>query len=514
MAADFKYSLTRICLRSGQLQLPYAMRELFPSEGTVRAFDTEKGEEFELNIVDSRRVAGFEPFLEAHNFEVNDEILIRPLEDGRYALTPLLHPKKPDYTRKEVLRDLCDKVVEMAPLSEMEIRKLFPQLPSDLDLSAELAADGRLVRREGRWHSAEKIVPELQRGPASRATTLTSGKTEPVADEPLDSPPNLAADTVTDAPDLDEVAPLPASPEDRDELEPERIKKGTTVTPYPHGVIYPGSTGLNSQEDVEDNSYHQQARTFLETFGFRLEPISHSQLLVHAMLGRKRYKVLVHLLAEGARLDWAALLARRRETDATYLAVFGDHRDLIRLHSPADMARATLWSWQALARVQELVETVPISPLDLESHFERDGLFERGLERFEKSVGKRVAERGIFSQVLSRLAVLKAPATFMLDDLLYDDELEKEHLLAVLGLLSQAPFHLVNRVDSGEFCLRYPVSEGLWQLSRYALSLRQQLPKGRTERIVAAEGAVAEEPAEAEAKDDREVAREAKINGS
>ncbi|HEX7022668.1 MAG TPA: hypothetical protein VF171_07410, partial [Trueperaceae bacterium] len=171
------------------------------------------------------------------------------------------------------------------------------------------------------------------------------------------------------------------------------------------------------------------------------------------------------------------------------LAVFGTHRDLLRLHSPAGLAQATLWSWEALARVQDLVKTVPIGPFDLEPHFQQGGLFEEGLERLEKTVSRRIAERGHFSAVLSWLATLRAPAVFVLDDILVDGDLTREQALKVLDLLGQAPFHLVARVDNGEFCLRYGVSQALLHLSEYALSLRDRFPTRRTERLTGSQEA-------------------------
>ena len=108
---------------------------------------------------------------------------------------------------------------------------------------------------------------------------------------------------------------------------------------------------------------------------------------------------------------------------------------------------------------------VPLSPVDLESHFERDGLFDKGLKRFELDVQKRIAERGTFSAVLTRLADMKAPTVFMLDEAV-DIDLTREQVLEVLESLSQAPFHLISKVDSGEFCLRYRVSDSALELVR------------------------------------------------
>ncbi len=451
MPTDFKYSLTRICLRTGQLTLPLAMLELFPNEGEVLAFDTNSGREFDLLMKGPRTVAGLQDFFELHQLEVNDQLLIRLLEDGRYALTAVTRPKKVDYSRPEATAKILDDLAELAsPFSEAEIRGLYPDLPADFDLAAAVGQDGRFVKYEGRWQLANAVAP---------------------ANEALD--------------ELELIDPAETSL-DKQAKEPKEVpnkKRQAMVTPYPRGVMFPGDAGLNSEQEPNDLSLHGKAREVLQDFGFRIEGLSHGQLMAHADLGRRHYSVLVHIHPQGAHLDWAAVLARRRETGATYLAVFGEHRDLLKQHSPAGLAQATLWSWEAIARAQDLVQTVPVSPFDLEPHFQRDGLFEYGLERFEKSVGKRIAERGNFSAVLARLASMKSPAVFMLEDVVVDADIPRDQVLKVIDLLAQAPFHLVTRVDSGEFCLRHSVSQGLLQLSEYALSLRDRLPSRRTERL-------------------------------
>ena len=205
--------------------------------------------------------------------------------------------------------------------------------------------------------------------------------------------------------------------------------------------------------------------------------------MAHAELGRRGYTALVYALGYGQRLDWAALLARRREAGARYLAVFGDRRDLQRLQSPAELARATLWSWEGLHRARTLSQSVPVSPYDLELHFEREGLFGHGLERFEKNVAALVTERGAFSEVLTHLAGLRAPTVFLLEDLAGRGTLSRDVVLKVLERLSEAPFHLVGRVGQGEFCLRLPVPDGLTNLVDYASSLRDRLPSRSRERL-------------------------------
>lgn len=421
MSTDFTYCLTRICLRTGQLTLPLAMRELFPNPGPVRAVDTQTGDALELHVTDAHQLLGLAPFFVRHALSVNDLLTVRALPDGAYALTPLPRPKRTDYTRLETQRELIDRIVEQAPLSEREIRALYPDLPPEFDLGAALQRDGRLAKYEGRWGFAAPDAAASAARPYPTVTTFVARGSEETFARPSEGPSTDAALSAL-------------------------------------------------------------LRRALETFGFRVESRAHGYL-AHADLGRRHYTVFAHLLGDGARLDWTKLIARRRETSSTYLAVFGGHHDLLRLRAPASGAGATLWSWEALERALGLLATVPMSPVDLEPHFAKEGLFDEGLRRFERAVDRRVAERGAFSQVLSRLAGLRAPSVFLLDDVMDGPEPPREEVLKVLELLSEAPFHLVSRVDSGEFCLRQGVAPSLTHLSAYALSLVDRLPERRTERV-------------------------------
>jgi hypothetical protein len=69
-----------------------------------------------------------------------------------------------------------------------------------------------------------------------------------------------------------------------------------------------------------------------------------------------------------------------------------------------------------------------------------------------------------------------------------DVGLPRDQLLKLLEYLEFAPFHLVSKVDSGEFFLRGPVPDALLQISEYALSLRGHLPSRRGEFLHTVEG--------------------------
>jgi hypothetical protein len=286
-----------------------------------------------------------------------------------------------------------------------------------------------------------------------------------------------------------EPLPLGGDPLKLDRLgDPRPVDRSAPTAPRvsaaPRAGLFPADVGLNSATlPPGDPAKTKRAREAFATLGYRVEGLAHGQLMLYADFGRRFERVLVHVLPDGQRLDWAALLARRREAGASHLAVVGDHRDLHRQVAPADLAKATLWSWVGLERVLELAGAMPIGPFDLEPHFERDGLFDYGLDRFERTVAKRVQERGAFSSVLERLATLKAPAVFLLEDVAGSPDVPREQALRVLERLAEAPWHLVSRIDSGEFCLRYRVHDALDQIGAYASSLRVRLPERQRDRV-------------------------------
>lgn len=473
MSSEVRYSLTRLCIRSGQMTLPFKMLELFPQEGEIKAVDTTSGKEYLLQVVQPRRVTGLDEFFAAHELDVNDEIAVRVLEDGRYGFTPLAKAQRRARSEEEASKRLLDRLLELGtPLSEAEIRSLEPALHAEFDVAALLEADGRFQRYGGRWALRSQERPSEASAEHGQRQESDESSVEAGHGEHDAGSEDRAGEDAGGGSD-----------EERHGGDPGGAKPPRwVVTPYQH-VDSPAPAGLNSASEQADVELQSRARQVLLAFGFKVEGLPRGQFMAAAEMGRKAYSVLVQLYPERSRLDWAALLSKRRDSGAAYLAVFGPERELIRLSAPAEMARATLWPWESLDRVGELVRSVPVSPFDVEPFFQQGGLLENGLKRFEQTIGKRIAERGAFSSVLTRLAAFKAPAVFMLDDVVDEGDLSREQALRVLELLSQPPFHMIVKVDDGEFCIRYNVAQGLAQLSDYALSLRQRLPERRTERL-------------------------------
>ena len=572
MDQEYRYPLTRHCLRNGALTLPRTMLGLFPEDGAIAAFDTLRDVALELVATGPRTVVGLDEFFAVHDLDVNDELLIRPLEDGRFAFTPLPRARKPDYARPGAVAALLDELAEAElAANETEVRALYPDLPEDFDLRGMLDADDRFVFFEGRWHARAALERRIDEEEAQRRASRqgTGSKAQGhVAAAPVGVPAAAPQPPAREAPERPvadeggvEAAAAPgagAAPQGPGAARQEALWQSTWQDPWQTGeptpwrdsgggasdggasdgveegsrgagapsagdalehgptpppateaeesaashapspsvrerraprrptTVFPGDAAL-THDDADDDEIDLQhvgrARELLQAFGFRVEALGQGQLMVHAELGRRGYTALVFALGYGQRLDWAALLARRREAGARYLAVFGDRRDLQRLQAPAELARATLWSWEGLHRARTLSQSVPVSPFDLELHFEREGLFGHGLERFEKSVATLVAERGAFSEVLTHLAGLRAPTVFLLEDLAGGGTLSRDVVLKVLERLTEAPFHLVARVGQGEFCLRLPVGDGLANLADYASSLRGRFPNRGRERL-------------------------------
>ncbi len=518
MAVEFRYPLTRVCLRSGALTLPRAMVGLFPSEGEITAIDTKRDQEFKLEPRGPRSVAGFAELFRSHRLDVNDELSIRKLEDGRYSITPLPKPRRSDYSSSDALVFLFDELAESGiAATEAEIRALYPDLPGSADLAGALAADGRFLLREGRWQSAvaaemaesgrrraEEAVAAREREAVETLALAQAGaeaqaEREAVLQARLEAQAQAAGAAQTglwNAPGRTEDGAVletgphgsPHAPNVKSSSGGSVIERRTPATAWhrdtagPHGGFDDDLDDDRSRESLELVS---RLRALLTPCGFRLEPTGRYQVALHAEMGRRGYRALVQVLSSNLRLDWADLMARRRRLNVRYLAVVGESRDLIRLAGPAAAARATLWSWSGLERLAALNRTVPISPVDLVTHFESDGLFEDGLTRFETAVGERVAERGMFSEVLLRLSQLKAPVVFLLEELASELNMSREQVLRILERLGAAPFDLVERVDQGEFVLRQAVPDALNSLAGYATSLRSRVPTRQRERLTA-----------------------------
>lgn len=244
-------------------------------------------------------------------------------------------------------------------------------------------------------------------------------------------------------------------------------------------LVEPARSEWEASRVPESVTLATRLRRTLVPLGFHVHPVSSGLLMIRAELGRRSYGVLVQLLTNGDRLDWAALLARRRETPSNYLTVVGAEAELTRIAGPAELARATLVSWEALERINRLHVEQPVTPLELEAHFATYGLHGEGMTRFEESVRERERGAALTAALLARLALLHAPVVFMLEELAQDLSASRDEVLRALNHLTSFPLDLVTKVDDGEFLLREPVGVALERLAYRARSLAGALPQER-----------------------------------
>jgi hypothetical protein len=487
------------------------MMGLFPAEGAVTLVDTITGTEHEAYMSSPRVVSGLGELYLQHGLDVNDVLLVARLAEGRFGITAV--PRLEAQEEEEAPSAPVTEDPEPAPAAQAEVSAQDPAEPVD-DEGMEAEGQASAVmddEPEAPAHLPEQTVEAAEENglepseqPLAPAATDTVRKSLDPREAVLEAESALselesegwaASRQATlweaGAPAEQAHAEVPDGDDD-DTGEVGSVGAGgevaAEVTPAPASAPRQGRGPVYTEAEDDDAALAAVAlssrlRRAFTSVGYRIEPLATGVHFLHAEMGRRRYKVLVQLLRSGERLDWAGLLSRRRNSPANYMAVVGDRADLIRLSHPAELARATLWSWEALDRLDELHGSVPVTPLDLESHFARDGLFEQGLKRFEQGVASRVAERGAASEVLTRLARNRAPAVFLLEELAQDVNLSRDVVLRILERFSEAPMHLVARVDSGEFLLRQPVDTALAALAAYAESLRQRLPVGRREVI-------------------------------
>ena len=430
IGSEYKYTLTRTCLKSGVLNMPASMKGLFPEEGESLARDAQNSTEYTIKIIDKRRVMGFKDFIEANNLIVNDSISILLGDDGHYVLKPVKRVRTVKKAYNPVdLDSVLDKIYRAEiSHSEPEIAELYG-VTDTAQLNKKLTADSRFEYHSGRWHI-------VRSNPATEDLDYTIKE--------------IRADDATDK------ATKP--------VENTKIIRNS-----------PPKTS-NQPNNEELSSAQNDVKELFRALGFGLTVLDRDKMSIKINLGRRKYGVLIYLMEESSSLDWTALLNQRRSLGLDYVAIFADRRDLIRLVSPANSARISLWSWQAFYRLADYSKTVAISPFDLEPHFASDGLFEKGFEKFEARVREIISTRGRFSAVLESLAAMKASTVFLLDDVQIED-CSREDILKVLDLLEHSPFQIVQKIAPAEFFLRQAVSEALNGFAQYALSLKSRLPK-------------------------------------
>ncbi len=134
-----RVGLTRHCIASGLVQLPFALRDTFP-EGELLALDVERDEAVVLESLPPRRLAGLAEFFEAHDLQVNDrlEIRIRAHDGGEVRLVAVRSARSPG-RREDRRLGADDSAAE--PSRESAARSEAPRGPGGSDDAASPASE-------------------------------------------------------------------------------------------------------------------------------------------------------------------------------------------------------------------------------------------------------------------------------------------------------------------------------------------------------------------------------------
>lgn len=453
IGSEYKYRLSSTCLKSGLLILPASMAGLFPVEGEVKARDSHSAKEYDIEIIDKRRVYGFKEFMEVNKLIVNDYILILLEDDGSYSLRVEKCTRQPKKSHRNInINEVLDKLyVSERSYSEPEICQLFDISETDR-LHKRLITDRRFIFQGGRWNIA-KAKRELGSDQGYNVKVIKTNQPEERTQETLKTQKTPEAKEVQEVPEAQEI-------------------KKTSLS----------SDSINeSLANKETNSFND-VKAFFRLMNYDLSVLGPDKMSIKINLGRRKYSVLLYFLEEGSSPDWVELAKQRRNLNLNYIAIFANHRDLIRLIAAAKSNGVSLWSWKSFYRLMDYSETVVVSPIDLEPHFASEGLFERGFEKFEANIHNIIKSRGRFSAVLERLASMKSSTVFFLDDIQLEDS-SRDDILKVLDLLEHSPFQIVQKIAPAEFFLRQPVNMALESFAQYALSLKTRLPKSSRYRV-------------------------------
>lgn len=128
-----RVGLTRHCIASGLVQLPFALRDTFP-EGELLALDVERDEAVVLEVVPPRGLAGLAEFFEAHDLQVNDslEIRVRGHDVGEVRLAAVRSARRPRRSEDRPIRE---------DVASPDARPVPPPLP-DTSVQDALDRDG------------------------------------------------------------------------------------------------------------------------------------------------------------------------------------------------------------------------------------------------------------------------------------------------------------------------------------------------------------------------------------
>lgn len=167
--------VTRMCLRSGTVQLPFALAGRLP-EGELLVHDVESDEPVVLWSEPPRRLAGLSTLFERHELQVNDQVVL-DLQGDEVRLSVAKRPRR---SRPKV-----------TPSTWVSHRDEPAPAPSSADAADEDGAEPPTEAPSGREARSRRdaAATGLERDLADAPDTPSAEAAEPLADAPDDDVP-------------------------------------------------------------------------------------------------------------------------------------------------------------------------------------------------------------------------------------------------------------------------------------------------------------------------------------
>ncbi len=273
-------------------------------------------------------------------------------------------------------------------------------------------------------------------------------------------------------------------------------KQPATVSPYPNGILYPGSektenkieaptqiskpepapqpTALSKISSPKTISPLEPLLRSFSNLGYLVSPLE-TGLQLEVRLPRGTHKIAVAL--EGFS-DISAVLKAGRLQGAKYLAVAASADRMNFVDTATAFGNIARVELEALSTLEKLQEHFALTPLELEGYWNAGGIRQESLESIQHSINQRLETRGEFSFVMLALRHFSAPCLITPEDIvakLPGSGIGTSNVLQVLETLSKAPFMMVTPLGMGEYHLKMNLERGLEELSSYVSSVKMRI---------------------------------------
>lgn len=469
MTPTLRYIITRPCLSEGTLTVAKYLRELFPAAlaGQILHLTDDQGREYPAQMSDNaQRLLGLNALYHDHNLDVNDVLLLSPLEGEHYRVSCVVkpHTERLSPTYGERPAQLTRRVVVNATPHVREVR-----------LEVAPAADAHPARPgEGR-PSPEPAEPGAGRGAdAVPATSRVAETRTPLARAEPQPEPQRSEPQRPEAPVVTEVRNRPpqrgpsARPEQAPRSEPAPRREPPRPGNAPQTPSAPPAPAVASAAPLALETLADQLSELAHLTGYQVEYLGGTDLgpvRLRADLGAHGYDVML-ALSEAEQQHPAF-------GQGTYRAQLTWEKDQV-----PDTPRLTR---EALGALLEHARLAPLTPIDLRGYWNTSSFDLDSVASLAELVSAHLVQRGTFTYVLGTLA--QQPAHSVVDPARLAERLgsgvNTAELHSILETLCRAPFMALMPLPGNQYYLRSDVPRLLTELSDYAQSVNRRLQPGR-----------------------------------